>query len=82
MIKTALFSNILIIEASFASYILPGLTEDLFQFLVLAHLGGEHQVADTATEVGAREALRPGDKEDQMMGVELSSSLSIEREQT
>ena len=28
----------------------------------MAHLGGEHQVADTSTEVGTREAARPGEK--------------------
>ena len=51
------FLQILTIESSVQS-----LSEGLFEFLVLAHLGGEHQVADTSTEVGTREATRPGEK--------------------
>ena len=38
----------------------PRSTEVLSEGLVVAHLGGEHEAADAAREVGAGEAVRPG----------------------
>ena len=38
------------------------LTEGLLEFLIMAHLRGEHEIADTSTEVGARETVGPEER--------------------